>query len=516
MLKPTNGFTFEKISGSSSGSGGSHPLKYRSSECFEFDGEDIGLENCPTSMSLPNNSIEFSDPLHVGVKAKNDTIASSLPPPSVLRKRASHIPLPLEMMVKPVDPVTEETPSTPIAAPPAKPKWQPSRKKAKPPEEPTHPTWDTSSNKKYNTYLEYTSATAEYRKTVQTKGNNVARMLQESGGTRQVSVLRNVKRLQQDPEQAELNLNRALNAARFTNPPTVESLQGEGVCLRSLSALKGKYWYSIHTPLNMLKMYSLFMCSETDRSREVHITKHYLMKVAKRVALDHRSWEGLYLDLEMLRKVSHENCVSLVEAMQTETDVHMVLAPFMECDVVTAAGKGLGGAAVQKIIRGAAKGLQYLHEEMGVAYCGLRGCDVLFDGEHARLSDFSHVRCVAQDSPVSFSFKRISRKHLESTHLITQDVISLGCLLHLLYYGSVPLHLIQDLKSAPTTPDPLPSLLKGSSSLYDFLGSPWLARSPPEDPSFVVADLRDWVKEVRNDADSLIKLLFTSSLLDRA
>eukprot|EP01060_Flectonema_neradi_P004550 TRINITY_DN12954_c0_g1_i1.p1 TRINITY_DN12954_c0_g1~~TRINITY_DN12954_c0_g1_i1.p1 ORF type:complete len:517 (+),score=60.74 TRINITY_DN12954_c0_g1_i1:76-1626(+) len=495
----------------SSGSSGSRPFRMKS---CEFEGEELDFEKT-TSFSLPphDNSSRILIAQQSPTQVRN--ITASLPTHSVMRAKAKHLNLDLfkslPEVTKPLAPVTPATPSTPTK------KWAPRRRKAElPPQDdtPVHHVWYTPSNKKYVSTATFIKDTELMRKSAEDRAKHGKKM-----EVRSESVLQNVTPMQQSKEEAQSKLDMALKTQVFSIPPTFESFTHEGVTPLSSSAdFTGKYFYSKHCPIaiNKNSSSSVYLCTRRKTATVPEV--HHLLKVCKKSSLSTRQWENLLLEINVLRQVSNDHCGALVESLHTDDDVFLVLSPCSGETLLDACSVNpFSIKEIQDIIKQIASAFNYLHTSLGVAYCALRGSDVVYNKGHCILSDMSSTRCLDPDSFVTQCFRKLGRPVETTAPLVQRDMQTLGVLFHVLMYGTFP-RLENPNSSLPeNAPSLLQPLLSGTIMPKDFHNHSWFAREPAAHSPFEIPGCRrDWVAGIRNDVDNLLHVLYPLSPLDKA
>ena len=487
---PLSAFPRMDTSGSSGSSGGSRPVRMKS---CEFEGEELDFEKT-TSFSLPHdNSRHIMITLPPVCQSRN--ITASLPTHSVMKAKAKHLNLDLfkslPEVTKPLAPETAATPSTPTK------KWAPRKRKAElPPQDdiPVHHVWYTPSNRKYDSTALFIKDTEIRRKSAEQRAKENENFIE----VRSESILQNASQVQQSREDAQSKLNTALQTQMFSIPPTFESFTHEGVTpLTSSADFNGKYFYSRHCPLNMCKSSSLYLCTrrKTNNAPEAH----HLLKVCSKSKLTSQQWENLFLEIYVLRQSSNDNCGALIESLHTDDDVYLVMSPSYGETVLDACSvRPFSIREIQQLVKQIASAFHYLHTSLGIAYCALRGSDVVYKDGHCTLTDMSAARCLDPDSFVTQCFRKLGRPVETMTPLVQRDMQTLGILFHVLLYGTFP----RLENPSPSLPDSAPSLLQplllGTLVPNDFHNHSWFAREPaPHEPFTIPGNRKDWVSGIR-------------------
>eukprot|EP00754_Rhynchopus_humris_P019154 Rhum_TRINITY_DN14635_c13_g1::Rhum_TRINITY_DN14635_c13_g1_i1::g.105814::m.105814 len=484
--------------------------------------EDMKKPLDPVTDETPHTPAARSPPLPL---EKADS------PPSISGGRLVLPPAPaLQTAADPVaKKLLEDAPAAEPAAPaaaaaaaepakPAKQAWKPRRRMVgvKMPEKvPIHVIWCTATNKRFTGYGGYSEGTQTRRMKQELSLRN---SWEKHGAVRTQGILGNASSLlpkQESPEDAMMKLKAALRSQLFAVPPTAESLAAEGVVSMTYDQIRSSFWYSPHCPLRSFAGNTFYECSERTKAQTKPV-EHHCMKVVKKVSLTNEKWEQLYLDLQVLKAASHPSCGSLVRVFHSEKEVHTVVGRYAQHSDLLRRVEDKGCVElsfVQAVARQIVDVFRYLHDTLKIAYCNLSGADMLVsDSDQILLTDFQRVRCLSPSAPISLSFRRVSRR--SSPDACAGDMKTLGCLIHLLTRGHIPLGVVQ--KADPLPADfPMPSLFD-TITAAEAASDPWLSRDLVGATSLVLPDDGTWATKVIPDFETLHKLVFCDNALDKA
>ncbi|KAK2952533.1 putative serine/threonine protein kinase [Blattamonas nauphoetae] len=223
-----------------------------------------------------------------------------------------------------------------------------------------------------------------------------------------------------------------------------------------------------------------------------------------------RETQALLGEVEVMRKLQHENVIQFVDCFDTE-DEFVVVTVFAQSDLskLLADDKHFSEGEIQWIIRQLASALKYLHE-MNIIHRDLKPQNILIDSTGSiKLCDFGFARILDEKTTKMGSIKgtplyMAPEIALERKYDWRSDLWSLGVLLYELHCGHVPfeaenyielLHKLQndEVNYLPQMSDLFVDFLKGllqkdpnrRFTWPNLLNHPFLTEASSEQHNFV-------------------------------
>ena len=202
----------------------------------------------------------------------------------------------------------------------------------------------------------------------------------------------------------------------------------------------------------------IYRCVELKDPSHPDMNPEFSCKVILKKTLDKKGIESLIREVEILRKIHHENVLGLHDLLETEGFVFLIM-PFMEggslLDKIVQRKK-FSEADARRVITQIANGLAYLHSH-GICHRDIKPENIFCSGEEEnfrvvitnfRLSkDFSHGELMTEDCGTPQYAAPEVYKH-QGSYSEACDIWSLGVLTYGLETGFFPFDYT-DLKRLP-------------------------------------------------------------------